>query len=203
MGTWLSGRIQKIGPVSGTISQCSDHGPDGKRDSTVSLLTQLLESRTNTPSIRVQEDIINNLGFSNDHLFKVIHPFNRRNLFYEVCGWLKWTHSAYVKSFLKVRYLPFLPAPETQYQAISEYISNLTAKRGQASCGIIYARTRQTCDDLAEYLRRKGIQARPYHRGVQRARLDATLRDWSDGNRCDVVVATVCFGMGIDKPDVR
>ncbi|KAG8967747.1 hypothetical protein FRC05_001926 [Tulasnella sp. 425] len=121
----------------------------------------------------VQEDIITNLNMSTEHLFKV------------------------------VRYLPFLPAPDSQYAAIYDYISDLTRKRGFPSCGIIYARTRQSCDELAEFLKGKGTHARPYHRGVPRARLDATLRDWSEGNRCDVVVATVCFGMGIDKADVR
>ncbi|KIO20767.1 hypothetical protein M407DRAFT_219952, partial [Tulasnella calospora MUT 4182] len=133
----------------------------------------------------VQDDIVKNLKMSKDHLFKVVHPFNRENLFYEV------------------RYLPFLPAPDSQFAAIHDYISDLTRKRGFPSCGIIYARTRQTCDELAEFLRGKGMHARPYHRGVPRVRLDATLRDWSEGDRCDVVVATVCFGMGIDKADVR
>lgn len=106
-------------------------------------------------------------------------------------------------SFIKVRYLPFLPAPDSQFAAVHDYIADLTRKRGFPSCGIIYARTRQSCDELAEFLRGKGMQARPYHRGVPRARLDATLRDWSEGDGCDVVVATVCFGMGIDKADVR
>lgn len=134
---------------------------------------------------KVQADIIENLRMSHEHLFKVVHPFNRANLFYEV------------------RYLPFLPAPDSQFAAVHDYIADLTRKRGFPSCGIIYARTRQSCDELAEFLRGKGMQARPYHRGVPRARLDATLRDWSEGDGCDVVVATVCFGMGIDKADVR
>ncbi|KAG8933423.1 hypothetical protein FRC02_011882 [Tulasnella sp. 418] len=133
----------------------------------------------------VQDDIIANLKLSHDHLFKVVHPFNRDNLFYEV------------------RYLPFQPEPKAQYSAIYQYIDGLTRKRGVPSCGIVYARTRATCDELAQFLRGKGVKARPFHKGIAGSKLDETLAHWSNGIHCDVVVATVCFGMGIDKADVR
>lgn len=124
---------------------------------------------------------------SSDHLLKVVHPFNRPNLFYEV------------------RYQPYQPSPEDSYSNILNYIQTLTTRRGgKPCCGIVYARQRKTCDELADFLRRNGVQARPYHRGIQPKRLDDTLREWEEGEgRCDVVVATVCFGMGIDKGDVR
>ena len=155
-------------------------------------------------SLRVQDDIVSSLRMSPDHLFKVVHPFNRPNLFYEVSPSLRHTAFVFLRFVLsQVRYQPFLPTAEKQYINILEYITGLASRRGSGSCGIVYARTRKTCDELAEFLRRRGIQARPYHRGIAAQRLDTTLREWSEGDRCDVVVATVCFGMGIDKADVR
>jgi ATP-dependent DNA helicase RecQ len=80
-------------------------------------------------------------------------------------------------------------------------ITNLVhARRGQS--GIIYALSRKACESLAEHLRASGIAAAAYHAGMdpaERTRVqDAFARD-----EIDVVVATVAFGMGIDKSNVR
>lgn len=68
--------------------------------------------------------------------------------------------------------------------------------------GIIYCQTRKSVDSLTTFLERKGIRALPYHAGMDietRNRVqDAFRRD-----DIDVVVATVAFGMGIDKPNIR
>nr|WP_231556359.1 DNA helicase RecQ [Cryobacterium sp. MLB-32] len=68
--------------------------------------------------------------------------------------------------------------------------------------GIVYGLSRKTVDQTAEFLRQNGINALPYHAGLDaglRARTQSTfLRD--EGV---VIVATIAFGMGIDKPDVR
>jgi ATP-dependent DNA helicase RecQ len=73
---------------------------------------------------------------------------------------------------------------------------------GQASAGIVYALSRNTVEKTAEYLRANGIDALAYHAGLEsteRARVQSRfLRE--DGV---VIVATIAFGMGIDKPDVR
>jgi len=66
---------------------------------------------------------------------------------------------------LKVKYLSN-PEPLNQMADIFEYITTLYRRRGQASSGIVYCRARKTCDDLASYLRGKGLNAKPYHRGV-------------------------------------
>ena len=49
---------------------------------------------------------------------------------------------------------------------IFDYITGLYRRRGKASSGIVYCRQRKTCDDLASYLRGKGLNAKAYHRGI-------------------------------------
>ncbi len=72
----------------------------------------------------------------------------------------------------------------------------------EGSAGIVYALSRKAVEQTAEHLRKQGIDALPYHAGlpadVRAANQSRFLRD--DGV---VVVATIAFGMGIDKPDVR
>ena len=70
------------------------------------------------------------------------------------------------------------------------------------SAGIVYCQSRKKVEDTADFLREQGIAALPYHAGldaaVRKDHQDRFLRD--DGI---VMVATIAFGMGIDKPDVR
>ncbi|KAK7048706.1 ATP-dependent DNA helicase [Favolaschia claudopus] len=136
----------------------------------------------------VQRDIIRSLGLSEDHLVKVVHPFNRANLYYEV---------QYMST----------PNPAAQMAEICDYIFSLHQRRGRPSSGIIYCRTRASCDELSAFLRGKGLNSRPYHRGLPSATLDKTLKDWTRGGSgaggVDVVCATIAFGLGIDKGDVR
>lgn len=69
-------------------------------------------------------------------------------------------------------------------------------------CGIIYARCRATCDYLAAALNNADLEASAYHAGRDTASRHRTQTEWTQG-ACNVVVATVAFGMGIDKADVR
>jgi ATP-dependent DNA helicase RecQ len=66
--------------------------------------------------------------------------------------------------------------------------------------GIVYATSRQKCEDLAAMLRRKGVSAIHYHAGVEDR---AAAQDRFMNDEARVVVATVAFGMGVDKADVR
>ena len=72
----------------------------------------------------------------------------------------------------------------------------------EGKSGIIYCLSRKEVEDLAEVLRVNGISARAYHAGMdaeqRSANQDAFLME-----ECQVIVATIAFGMGIDKPDVR
>ncbi|KAG9318294.1 hypothetical protein JVU11DRAFT_378 [Chiua virens] len=69
--------------------------------------------------------------------------------------------------------------------------------------GIIYALSRVESEEMAQKLREDwGIEARHYHAGINNEERRINQSDWTTG-RCKVIVATIAFGMGIDKPDVR
>ncbi|KAJ7158357.1 P-loop containing nucleoside triphosphate hydrolase protein [Mycena crocata] len=68
--------------------------------------------------------------------------------------------------------------------------------------GLIYCSTRESCKKLAEKLRKNKITARPYHAGMDKTDKDSAYADWKS-NKCRIIVATIAFGMGIDKADVR
>ncbi len=110
---------------------------------------------------RVQNDIVANLNLSSEHLFKVVHPFNRQNLFYEV------SHSTEQVTLAQILFqVRYISQQDTLAFQISEYIKKLHKKRGVPSTGIIYCRTRQTCNELAYFLRGKKLGARPFHKGL-------------------------------------
>ena len=71
-----------------------------------------------------------------------------------------------------------------------------------AGSGIVYARTREMTEQLAEWLRSEGVDATHYHAGLSPMERSMRQDDWLSG-RVRVMVATNAFGMGIDKPDVR
>jgi ATP-dependent DNA helicase RecQ len=99
--------------------------------------------------------------------------FNRPNLYYEIRPKYKTTTE------------------------IIKFISNNTGKSG-----IIYCLSRKKVELLAENLQVNGIKALPYHAGMDAATRSKT-QDMFLKEEIDVIVATIAFGMGIDKPDVR
>ncbi|MCQ2182255.1 MAG: DNA helicase RecQ [Bacteroidales bacterium] len=75
-------------------------------------------------------------------------------------------------------------------------------KQNSGKSGIIYCLSRKNVEDLAELLNINGIKALPYHAGLD-AKTRADNQDAFLMEDVDVIVATIAFGMGIDKPDVR
>ena len=75
-------------------------------------------------------------------------------------------------------------------------------KQHQGKSGIIYCLSRKKVEDLAEVLRANDIKAAAYHAGLETGKRSETQDDFIM-ERIDVIVATIAFGMGIDKPDVR
>ena len=74
--------------------------------------------------------------------------------------------------------------------------------RNVPGSGIVYCRTREGTEQIADLLRREGIPAAAYHGGMGHAERTLRQEEWLSG-RVRVMAATNAFGMGIDKPDVR
>ena len=75
-------------------------------------------------------------------------------------------------------------------------------KENPGKSGIIYCLSRKKVEDLAEILKANDIKAAPYHAGLESEVRSKTQDDFLQ-EKIDVIVATIAFGMGIDKPDVR
>ena len=120
----------------------------------------------------MKDDIIKNLDIKDAQLFRA--SFNRPNLFYEVRN--KTT------------------------DINKQIISFLNNRKGKS--GIIYCLSRKGVNELTEFLNVNGINALPYHAGLE-SKIRVKNQDLFLMEECDIIVATIAFGMGIDKPDVR
>ncbi len=127
---------------------------------------------TATATPKVQEDIMKNLGISKAQVFKA--SFNRPNLYYEV---------------------------RTKTNQVDSDIIRFV-KQHSGKSGIIYCLSRKRVEELAQTLQVNGINALPYHAGLD-AKSRVSHQDQFLKDDCDIIVATIAFGMGIDKPDVR
>ena len=129
---------------------------------------------TATATPKVQSDIIKNLDLRNPNVF--ISSFNRPNLYYEV--------------------LPKIKKAQTD-EHIVRFIKGTKGKSG-----IIYTLNRKTTEELADILMTNGIKAVAYHAGLD-SKLRADRQDQFLNEDVQVICATIAFGMGIDKPDIR
>ena len=127
---------------------------------------------TATATPKVQEDVMKNLGISKAKVYKA--SFNRPNLYYEVRSKTKHVDSDIIRFI----------------------------KQNEGKSGIIYCLSRKRVEELAQTLQVNGINALPYHAGLD-AKSRVSHQDLFLKDDCDIIVATIAFGMGIDKPDVR
>lgn len=97
--------------------------------------------------------------------------------------------------------LKYVVKPKKNAAATLEDILSII-KRFQNSSGIIYCLSRNDCDKMAEQLRQHGVRAKAYHAGLNDNVRETVQKDWIT-EKFKVVCATIAFGMGIDKPDVR
>lgn len=128
---------------------------------------------TATATPTVIEDI--KRGFSIDDKNVVQTPFHRSNL------------------AIRIR----ITCSETRSSELLERLHSLP--RG---CTIIYVTTQKTSEEVAEWLTEQGFDARAYHAGLE-DELRKRVQDWFMTEQNSIVVATIAFGMGIDKRDVR
>ena len=129
---------------------------------------------TATATPKVQSDILKNLGLRDPLV--LISSFNRENLYYEI------------------------QPKEKKDQTITNIVRFLSQNKGKS--GIIYTLNRKTTEELAEILVANKIKAVAYHAGLD-AKLRSKRQDGFLKEDTQVIVATIAFGMGIDKPDIR
>ena len=129
---------------------------------------------TATATPKVQYDIQKNLGMLDAKLFK--SSFNRGNLYYQV-------------------------KPKGRKDIVHKEMLSFIKQHNDQS-GIVYCLSRKKVEEIAEMLKMNGIKALPYHAGLD-AKVRANHQDAFLMEDCNVIVATIAFGMGIDKPDVR
>ncbi|KAH7378849.1 hypothetical protein BKA66DRAFT_466766 [Pyrenochaeta sp. MPI-SDFR-AT-0127] len=128
---------------------------------------------TATATQLVRADVVANLGIQGCRQFS--QSFNRPNLSYEVM-------------------------PKSK--GIVNSIADLIKERYIGKSGIIYCLSRKSCEQVAQKLSDLGIRAHHYHAGMESAERSDVQRKWQS-NDYHVIVATIAFGMGIDKADVR
>ncbi len=129
---------------------------------------------TATATPKVQSDIEKNLDLRKPNIF--ISSFNRANLYYEV--------------------LPKIKKSQTD-ENIVRFIKSMKKKSG-----IIYTLNRKTTEELSDILNANGVKAVAYHAGLD-SKVRAARQDQFLGEDVQVICATIAFGMGIDKPDIR
>lgn len=130
---------------------------------------------TATATENVKFDTIHNLGI--DGCDVLTSSFNRKNLYYEV-------------------------RKKGKGKADIEDIAALIKEKHHKKTGIIYCLSRADCEKMAAALQKQGIKAHHYHAGEESAEKSRIQKGWQDG-AYHVIVATIAFGMGIDKGNVR
>lgn len=129
---------------------------------------------TATATPKVREDVIKNLGMDKPNVF--ISSFLRDNLFYEV-------------------------RPKGSKENVMKQIIQFLNKR-KGESGVIYSLSRKSTEEISGVLNANGINAAAYHAGLEGG-MRSKVQDGFLMDDIDVICATIAFGMGIDKPDVR
>lgn len=131
---------------------------------------------TATATENVKFDVIHNLGMDGCNIFS--QSFNRPNLTYTII-------------------------PKSKGNKVLEDIATTIKTLYKGQSGIIYCLSRATCEKIADKLQKEHrIMAKHYHAGMESQERAEVQKAWQTG-KYHVIVATIAFGMGIDKPDVR
>jgi ATP-dependent DNA helicase RecQ len=128
---------------------------------------------TATATPEVKDDIISRLDLKNPEVY--IRGFDRPNLKF------------FVENNLK---------PKEKHAEV------LRITKSMAGSGIVYALTRKNTESIAEFLCQNNIKAAAYHAGMEAGKRKKIQEEFMD-NKFKVIVATIAFGMGVDKADIR
>lgn len=130
---------------------------------------------TATAPPKVRDDIYNQLNMNKTTGVTLIQSFNRPNLIFEV---------------------------RNKSKGCVDEICKTINEQFRKKCGIIYCLSRKDCETMSQSIRERGISSGPYHAGMSDIQRRKIFNRWSDGSM-QVVCATIAFGMGIDKSNVR
>ncbi|KAM3965429.1 recQ-like DNA helicase Blm [Aphomia sociella] len=133
-----------------------------------------LMALTATATPRVRMDILHQLKVTECKWF--LSSFNRPNLIYKIL--------------------------EKKPKSINQEVATVIKQKFPRQSGIVYCLSRKECDTLAGELRRGGLPAAAYHAGLPDRRREDVQAGWI-ADRYRVICATIAFGMGVDKADVR
>ncbi|XP_077255988.1 Bloom syndrome helicase isoform X3 [Temnothorax americanus] len=129
---------------------------------------------TATATPRVRTDILHQLGMTNPKWF--MSSFNRPNLRYSIISKKGKNCSDEVVAMIRTKF--------------------------KNTCGIVYCLSRKDCDAYAAHLKKNGVKALSYHAGLPDGQRINYQGKWI-ADEVHVICATIAFGMGIDKPNVR
>ncbi|XP_043223484.1 Bloom syndrome protein homolog [Amphibalanus amphitrite] len=155
-----------------------DFRPDYKRLSELRRLfpdTPVM-ALTATATPRVRSDILHQLGLRLTGVKWFVSSFNRSNLRYEVL--------------------------EKKGAKVTTQVAEFIRERHPGQTGIVYCLSKKDCDRLAASLRQERIKAAAYHADLTDPQRGEVQDQWLAG-KVKVICATIAFGMGVDKPDVR
>lgn len=174
------GRLQRI--AIDEVHCCSQWGHDFRPDyKFLGILSNMFKGipilgLTATATAHVLSDVQKILNIQDCLIIK--STFNRPNLFYKI-----------------------LAKPSSQSDCL-DILEKLLKYRYKNETGIIYTNTIKECTDLTEGLRKRGLKVGCYHANLEAQTRSSVHSKWHE-KYYQAIVATVAFGMGIDKPDVR